>query len=248
MIIFTITKSNNLKILLVLFLLILALVYSCSASKTPEKARIPLINMKQVKDSLSKWDEIPADSIYVVKLKEQGLYLTQGFGRVDNMIRLVKLYSDRFIVLDSILTFREDDSFGGKKIRYDHKNDWFISEGVGTGSSDVSFSKDLIRVENNRFKHLFSYTKYFYFADPEVIPVTHETVEVKELEMNKKQIVLLTSYQMEYESSSGIHPEFKDTVTFEFSKPQNCFVKKRFTAEAMQEKWSADKGEYLFGV
>lgn len=225
------------------------LIYSCTTdSKDQSLAEKALISIADVKKSLAKRDEIPADSIHSVELKESGLYIFQGFGKVDNMIRLVKLNKDHFEILDSLIIYQEDDSFGFEKIDYDFKNDWFITKDVGTGSSSVSLSRSLIRIKNNRFTTLFSYTKYFFVIDQETFPVRQETVETRELEMNKKQVVLLTSYQIEYESSSGIHPEFKDTVVFEFSKSQNCFVKKRFTDAAMQEKWSADEGEYLFGL
>jgi hypothetical protein len=225
------------------------IIYSCTTSSleknTVEKA---FVSLDDVKRTLAKSDEIPQDSIHVIKLKETGLYITQGLGRVDNMIRLLKLHKDHFEILDSLTIYQEDDSFGFEKIGYDFKNDWFITRDIGTGSSSLSLSRSLIRIKNNRFANLFSYTKYFFAIDPETFPVSQETVETRELEMNKKQIILITSYRIEYESSSGIHPDFKDTVVFEFSKSQNSFVKKRFADTAMEEKWSSDNGEYLFGL
>ncbi len=225
------------------------IIYSCTTSSinkdTAEKA---FVSLDDVKRTLAKSDEIPRDSIHTVKLKETGLYITQSLGRVDNMIRLLKLHKDHYEILDSLRIYQEDDSFGFEKIGYDFKNDWFVTRDVGMGSSNLSLSRSLIRIKNNRFTTLFSYTKYFFAIDTETFPAIRETVETRELEMNKKQIILLTSYQIEYESSSGVHPEFKDTVVFEFSKSQNCFVKKRFADAAMQKKWSADNGEYLFGL
>jgi hypothetical protein len=227
----------------------LLVIYSCTTdSKDKSAAEKTFISIADVKKSLAKQDEIPADSIHSVKLKESDLYIFQGFGKVDNMIRLVKLNKDHFEIMDSLRVYKEDDSFGCKKIEYDYENDCFITEDVGTGSSSISLRKTIVRVKNNRFITLFSYTKYFFAIDSEVFPPIQETVEVRELERNKKRIILLTSYQMEYESSSGIHPKFMDTVTFDFSESQNCFIKKRYTNVAMQEKWSVDKGEYLFGL
>ena len=99
-----------------LLLLISGIIYSCSNSQNSEKTDPSPIDMNQVKDSLAKWDEIPVDSIHVVKLKEPGLYIAQGFGRVDNLIRLVKIYPNRFVILDSISTFHEIDVYKQKKI------------------------------------------------------------------------------------------------------------------------------------
>ncbi|MNY23918.1 hypothetical protein D3C86_1576030 [compost metagenome] len=158
----------------------------------------------------------------------------------------MKIYPDRFDVLDSILTFLEDDSFGHQKIRYDDKNDWFISCDVGRGSGDLSLKNTLVRVENHRFVTLFSYTKQLYFIDAEASPVTYETVEVKALEMNRKKILLLASYQMEYKHATDYDPKFLDTVTFEFSKLKKRFIWKKSTNPALKDKWWPDEGEYIF--
>lgn len=75
----------------------LFLIYSCATdSKDQGTAEKALISIADVKKSLAKRDEIPADSIHSVKLKESDLYIFQGFGKVDNMIRLVKLNKDHF--------------------------------------------------------------------------------------------------------------------------------------------------------
>lgn len=224
------------------------LVISCSCSTHPDVAHKTdkSIDLDSVKTILSGYDEIPVDSMHVVKLKQPGLYLVQGFGRVDNQIRLVKIYPDRFEILDSLQTVMEDDSFGHKKIQYDIKNDWFVSSDVGRGSGDLSLNNSLIRVEKNRFATLFSYTKQLYFTDAEASPVTYETVEVKTLEMNRKRILLLASYQMEYQHVTDHNPAFLDTVTFEFSDAKNKFIRKKSTNPALKDKWWPDEGEYIF--
>ncbi|MGV3611512.1 MAG: hypothetical protein ACO1N0_11220 [Fluviicola sp.] len=241
------------KILLGLFLLILGLIYSCYNPTDSRKSDAAVVDIDQVKDSLAKWDEIPQDSVHVVKLKEPGLYITQGFGRVDNRIRLVKLYPNRFVVLDSIQTFQEIDIYRQSKISYDSKNDWFIYSDVGSGTGDLSNTFTLVRVENNHFTELFTYSKNASVVDVEAedkIHLPYKSVEVKELEMNREKLVLETTFESGVENTHGQNElRIKDTIIFEFSKSLNKFDLKGLMNPILKEQfWMDKKGEYLLRI
>ena len=96
------------------------MIYACSGNQQVSKKPGNKMTIEQVKAALSKMDEIPVDSIHVVKLKNHELIITQGFGRVDNLVRLIQLSPDGFKVLDSIQAFQEIDAYRRQKIFYDY--------------------------------------------------------------------------------------------------------------------------------
>jgi hypothetical protein len=235
------------------FLLVLLIDYSCSNSEDSEKINPSMIDIDQVKDSLAKWDQIPVDSIHAVKLKEPGLYIAQGFGRVDNGIRLVKIYPNRFVVLDSIMTLREIDIYKQIKINYDYKNDWFAYSSIGSGTGDLTNNKSLVRVENKHFTELFTYSKNASIIDVEAedkIHLPYKSVEIKELKMNKEKLVLETTFVSGMENTNAPNElKIKDTVTFEFSKPLNKFIlKSQMSPVLKKEFWMDKEGEYLLRI
>lgn len=236
-----------------LFPLILVIVYSCSDLQDSEKANTALIGIDLVKDSLAKRDEISKYSIHTVALKAPGLYLTQGFGRVDNLIRLVKLYPDKFVVLDSIWTLQEIDVYKQEKVVYNYKNDWFIYSSIGSGTGSLSNTFTLVRVENNHFSELFTYSKNASVIDVEYEGKSHlpySWVKIEALEMNKRQLVLKTEFEHGTENTSAPSEiRIIDTVTFEFSKTLNKFVlKSPIVPMLKKEFWMDKKGEYLFRI
>lgn len=235
---------------LVLFPLILMIIYSCLNSPDSKKSNTSVVDMEQVKDSLSKWDEIPGDSIHVVKLKEKGLYITQGFGHVDNMIRLVKIYPNRFVVLDSILTFQEIDIYRQKKITYDWSNDWFIYSSISSGTGDLWKVLTVVRVENNHFAGLFTYSKTAGFVDTEdPLHSYSKWLNVTELEMNRKELILEAEFGSERDHTSvPSRIEIIDTLTFEFSKPLNKFILKKPINSFLKNHFWIRDGEYFFKI
>lgn len=236
-----------------IFPLILLIVYSCSDLQDSEKANTALIGIDQVKDSLAKHDEIPKDSIHTVALKEPGLYLTQGFGRMDNLIRLVKLQSNGFKILDSIRTFQEEDDYKQQKITYDFNNEWFIYSNISSGTGNFSNTFTLIRVDNDHFSELFTYSKNAGKIDVESedkIHLPYSWVRIEALKMNKRQLVLKTEFECGVENT-GAPSEIRiiDTVTFEFSKTVNKFLLKTPIDPILKKEfWMDKKGEYLFRI
>ncbi len=232
-----------------LFPLILGIIYSCSNPQNSKGISSSLIDMNQVKDSLAKWDQIPVDSIHVVKLKEPGLYIAQGFGRVDNLIRLVKLYPDKFVVLDSIRTFREIDFYNQEKVVYNYKNAWFIYSNIGSGTGALTRTMSLVRVEKKHFSELFTYSKMASFMDVDKIHAFEKWVEIRELEMNRKQLILETKFQSEMGNTSVPSKiEITDTVTFEFSPTRNKFILKKPIDSFLENQFWINKGEYIFRI
>lgn len=235
----------------IIYFFIGSIVCSCNTeSKNQKKSDKQPITVEFVVKHLISIDKENVDSIHVVRLKDSDLYITQDFGAVSNMIRLIKLYPDKFVVLDSLRACQEDLS-KLEKVKYNYKNDWFVCSESGEGTGDYSYSLTLIRVEKNRFSTLFCYSKFASFLDVEALPneIPYSQVEMKEIDMNKNRIVLKANYESGIVDSKLGKIKMTELVTFEFSTAKNCFLWKKSTNKKMKELFWDDKeyvGEYIF--
>lgn len=226
------------------------LLYACSMDSNDAKSSKRMIyDIDDVKSQLcfSEGGDCP-DSIHVVRLKNSNLYIFQDFGDVLNRIRLIRLEPNTFVILDSIQTFQDDDFFKQVKIHYDYKNDWFVYFDSGSGTGDLSKHEIIVRVENNHFSSLFSYTKNMSVIDVESDhdKLPYVQIEQTELVMNKKRIILKTDFESGIIDFKKGKEQMTDTVLFEFSSPLNVFVWKSSTNSKMKERWWREKGEYIF--
>lgn len=228
-------------------------VCSCNTeSKNQKTPRKQPMSIELVKKHLISIDKENVDSIHFVRLKDSDLYITQDFGAVANRIRLIKLYPDKFVVLDSLLAYQEDQS-KLEKVKYNYKNDWFVCPESGEGTGDYSYILKLVRVENNHFSTLFCYSKFASFLDVEALPneIPYSQVEMKEIEMTKNRIILQTDFDSGIVDSKLNKVKMSELATFEFSKAKNCFLWKKSTNKKMKELFWEDeklKGEYIYRI
>ena len=97
------------------------------------------------------------DSIWIIKLEIENLYLTQSYyGSGNNIIiNLIWFDSVSYKIMDSLFCFWADDLFSPLNITYNDKLNWFTYTSEGSGTNHYSETKHFIRIENNRFQNLF---------------------------------------------------------------------------------------------
>ena len=111
----------------------------------------------------------------------------------------------------------------------------------------------MVRVENNHFAQLFTYSKNASVIDVEAadkIHLPYKSVEIKELEMNREKLVFETTFESGLGNASAPGKlKIQDTVIFKFSKSLNKFTLRSPMAPSLKKEfWMDIEGEFLLRI
>lgn len=184
------------------------------------------------------------DSIWITKIKNENLYLTQSYFGSGNPI-LVNLFwvdSISYKIMDSLFYFWADDLFSPSNIIYNDTLNWFFYIEEGSGTNHYSETKQFIRIENNRFYNLIKLPKYVSDINPEENPLTYFSFETEEIKLSQKKIVIKAKFESGIIENGESKPHItkEDIATFEYSKSCKCFIWSKSTNNDFEKFW---KGE-----
>ena len=194
-----------------------------------------------------EWDSIrPPDSIHVIKLELEGLYLRQSFYGTGYgngiLINLVEKKENEFNILDEILCYWEDYLFTPKKIEYDNNNDWFIYIDEGSGTGHYSEHTHIVRVFNNKLIELFHFPNYSsdILIEMDIQPQVWVSIKTNIDEANKKRIILNSVYEVGIindKDESVANKQIKDKSVFLFYDSCNCFIWQKSSNPKFEKVW-----------
>ena len=237
------------KNLSVLTLLILTFLVSCGIKPGHIKFTQKDLDSTLCRQSLSV-NKCP-DSSYAIKLDGNDLHLVQSFyGSGDGngiYYYLVKYNSDTIQYLDSIHCNWDDDLAKAERIVYDFQHDWFIGTGEGSGSGDLSLSKTIYRIKDNKFIQLFEYADYWSMVDPDTNPKITVSVDNEILQINKDEIILQSRYEEGYINANDdvtVTKTVFDTATFAFNLSCGCFNWQKSSNTSFEKYWKGEDFPY----
>lgn len=206
---------------------------------------IEYVKYKLLEQNSTNFDNLNSpDSISIVKLEMENLFLTQSFYGSGKHININLIWVDSISIknLDTLYCFWADDLFSPFKIYYNDTLNWFTYIDEGSGTNHYSETNNFIRIENKRFNNLLSIQKYVSDINPEESPWTYTSLKTTEIVLTQKTIVVKARFEsgrIEKDESNPIVIK-EDIATFEFSDLCKCFNWSKSTNKEFEKFW---KGE-----
>lgn len=249
-----------------IFLLAGSLFFSCD-SKTITKSEINdkhfnpkqpdsiKVDIEYVKKSLcyqflfNKGDTINCpDSIYTTQVQDSTLYLTQSFYGSGNpiLINLIRIHPHSFNISDSLINYWASDMYKPEHLSYDTIMDWFVYTDEGSGTNHFSLTKNIVRIENDRFIKIFSYPEYISDMNPDENPMTSTSLKTKVIEISKKKIIILSTFEKGYLNNKKIKVTrtSQDVTTFVYSDSCYCYKWLNSSKSRFKDYWNG-KIDYI---
>lgn len=222
----------------------------CKASKHTSIAVTKDVNCQKLNDQLCRQNNSLEsdmvrcpDSICVIRLKDPSLVLIHSlFGSGPgngNYLNLIRIKFDTSYFTDTLYWTNADDLYRMDKLIYDDSLDWFSFVEEGGGTNHYSETQFVIRIANDRFVELLNFPLFVSDVDPEVTPMTFNSVKSTLLTVAKDRIVMRSIFEsgiIENEQAQSLFSKV-DTVTFDYSISSQQFIWKSSTNADFQKIW-----------
>jgi hypothetical protein len=177
-----------------LWLCALLVCVGCSGRKINESsANVPkerdTVAVQAAEENIHK-----PDSVYRQKTRIPGVFILQAFYPDIFRLETVRTKNGREEPIDSIFGY-SDPFVPSEKIVYDPANDWYTYLSVGTGTGHFSKHRCILRVTKGGFRELFSWQESISDIDVDGDPTHCQSIENAVLEMDRKRIRLLATYE-----------------------------------------------------